>query len=136
MCYKVVKIYHQTFRNSDATKSQQAFNFTRIYKTKQSDQFFRIKCIGISGIAADPLANNYLLLRNLPEFSNFSNFQSSRANGSRTTTNDYYLGSLSDRDFLQDNEIMIDQIPLNDFIISASVACDFTVSFKIELCEY
>ena len=136
MCHKVVRIYRQTFRNSDATKSQQTFFFNRIYKTKQSDQFFRIKVMGISGIAIDTNANNYLLLRGLPEMTMYSNFQGVSANGSRTNTSDFYLGNLHDRDFLQENEIILDTLPLNEFVISASLPCDFTVSFKIELCEY
>ena len=136
MCHKVVRIYRQTFRNSDATKSQQSFLFNRIYKTKQSDQFFRISVMGISGIAADTNANNYLLLRNLPEMTMYSNFQAISATGVRTTTSDFYLGNLHDRDFLQDNTVILDTLPLNEFVISASLPCDFTVSFKIELCEH
>ena len=81
MCHKTVKIYRQTFRNSDPTKSQQTFMFNRIYKTKQSDQFFRISVMGISGIAADGNANNYLLLKNLPEMTMYSNFQAVSATG-------------------------------------------------------
>lgn len=136
MCHKVVRIYRQTFRNSDPTKSQQTFMFNRIYKTKQSDQFFRISVMGISGIAADANANNYLILRGLPEMTMYSNFQAISATGVRTNTSDFYLGNLFDREFLQGNEVILDNLPLNEFVISSSLPCDFTVSFKIELCEH
>ena len=133
MCPSVVKIYHQTFRNGDATKREQQFAFQRIYKTKPK-QHFKVKLLGITGGEHLIDQQNLLFMKGIPELTSFGNFQEIDLAGVVTRRCDLYLGNLNDRDYL-DLELIVDEIPLTPFKLSCDVACAFSVSFQIELME-
>ena len=131
MCPKVVKIYHQTFRNGDATKNEQQFAFQRIYKTKQV-QYFKVKLLGITGGQHLIDTKNLLFMKGIPEVTTFGNFEEIDSAGNITRRCDFYLGNLNDRDYL-DVELIVDEIPLTPFKLYCDAACAFSVSFQIEL---
>ena len=133
MCSKIAKIYHQTFRNGDATKREQQFAFQRVYKTKQA-QYFKVKLLGITGGEHLIDQQNLLFMKGIPEMTSYGNFEEVNSLGNVTRKNDLYLGNLNDRDYL-DLELLLDEIPLTPFKLSCDVACAFSVSFQIELID-
>lgn len=134
MCQKVIAVYQQTFKNSDATVSFQYFNFQRIYKTKP-EQYFRVKCVNFTNLLSTGKVGEMFLS---PGFGK-CNFQSVGATKAEyKENNDFYLGTFQDQfaeycmmDFLMDD------IPLTPFKIynSAGTNTTFLVSFQIELLE-
>ena len=133
MCPKIVKIYHQTFRNGDATKREQQFAFQRIYKTKQM-QHFKVKLLGVTGGQHSIDQQNLLFLKGIPEMTTYGNFEEVDSLGNVTRKCDLYLGNLNDRDYLE-IELLLDEIPLTPFKLVSDTACAFSVSFQIELID-
>ncbi len=138
MCRKVVQTFQQTFKNSDSTKSEQTFQFQRIYKTKP-EQYFRLKLMGYSSPTVSTSAANALgdlFIRGIPELNGLCNYQEVGAT-SVVNTNNFYLGNFYDNfgDF-QPIEMLLNDIPLTPFQIFTSLGrTQFIVTFIIELLE-
>jgi hypothetical protein len=133
MCERVTRIFHQTFRNGDATKTSQKFSFQRIYKTR-TNQHFRLKLMGVTGGQHSVDTQNLIFLKGIPELTTFCSFTEIDTARKESKKCDMYLGNLNDRDYL-DLEIIVDEVPMTPFTISCDVACQFSVTFQIELIE-
>lgn len=143
MC-KVVSIFNQTFIQNDDTKSSGTFKFMRILK-KNHLQKFRIKVLGISDLTSSLLGGT-LYLKNLPIVNTNCNTQTDlHTSGTNdlsgnvfyfqgTGNNNFYLGTLN-QSFYTQPELLIENLPLDEFNIVRSVAGAFIVSIQVEVLD-
>ena len=136
MCHKVIATYQQTFQNTNDLTRKSNFRFNRIYKSKP-EQFFRVKCVGLSSIdesskynvLSNPTHSGEMYLSGLQALNKNCNFKNATEEDNRL-----YLGDLNGS--IPDSVFIVDSIPLDNFTIYNSNHDGlFTVCFHIELIE-
>jgi len=132
MC-KVVRIFQQTFDQTDSQATSGTFKFPRYMKTNPS-QYFRIKVLSVHSFKATPLGA--LFIKDFPVINMNCNYVTE---SNAEESNRFYLGNLQNQLFVEAPTMLTDDIPMSPFTIFRTMSQaddnDFTVVFQIELLE-
>jgi len=133
MC-KVLKIYQQTFHQTDDQANKGVFQFPRYMKTHHS-QYFRIKVLAVQSFKENPIGS--LFIRDFPVITMNCNYINNLADSEQG--NRFYLGTLQNQQFVDPPTMIVDDIPMSPFTIertsSEHFGNDFMVVFQIELMQ-